>query len=57
MKRIALLVLAPYILLACALFLPQLWWPHAALYTRLLPSAWLSLVGFVGMFAPLAVTV
>jgi hypothetical protein len=55
MKRIALLLLAPYIVLACALFLPQLWWPNAALYTRLLPSRWLELIGFVGMFAPLAV--
>jgi hypothetical protein len=55
MKRIAWILLAAYIALACALFLPQLWWPDAALYTRVVPSRWLSVGGFVGMFAPLTV--
>ena len=39
MKRIAWILLAAYIALACALFLPQLWWPDAALYTRVTFSA------------------
>ena len=53
MKRIAQIVLVPYIALACALFLPRLWWPDAALYARVLSAETLNIIGFAGMFVPL----